>query len=46
MKKTGWLVCLLLAGTGVCLGQVAPTTLPADPTAQTAEGKIVHPSME
>jgi hypothetical protein len=43
MKKTGWLVGLVLAGAGVCLGQWAgPTSLPADPTAQSAEGKIVQ----
>ena len=43
MKRTGWLVGLVLAGAGVCLGQWAgPTSLPADPTAQSAEGKIVQ----
>ena len=42
MKRTGWLICLVLAGAGVCLGQLAPATLPADPTAQTTEGKVVQ----
>jgi hypothetical protein len=43
MKEAGWLVCLVLAGAGACFGQGASfTALPADPTAQTAEGKIVQ----
>lgn len=43
MKKTRWLIGLVLAVAGVCLGQWAgPTSLPADPTAQSAEGKIVQ----
>ena len=43
MNKAGWLVCLVLAGASVCFGQgAASVTLPADPTAQTPEGKVVQ----